>query len=153
MRAIDENGENLGVLATSEALKMARERGLDLIEIGPMAKPPVARIMSFDKYRYQEEKKAKKQRAQQKNQEMKRVQISARAAEHDLGIKAKKVNQFLKEGNPIEIQLRLRGREKAHKDLAKEKLLDFLKIIDPEYKILLEPKYSGRGFNMQITKK
>ena len=153
MRVIDEEGNNLGALSRQDALNLAQDKGLDLIEISPNANPPVAKIMSFDKYRYQEEKKLKKQRAQQKGQELKQVRISARAAEHDLQVKAKKVNEFLKGGHNVEIQLFLRGREKANKDWAKQKLLDFLKVIDPEHKVLLEPKYSGRGFNMQITKK
>ncbi|MBI4992365.1 MAG: translation initiation factor IF-3 [Candidatus Harrisonbacteria bacterium] len=153
LRVIDEAGANLGILTPQEALKLAKEKGLDLIEIAPTAKPPVAKIMSYDKYRYQETKKLKKQRAQQKIQELKQVRISARAAEHDLQIKANLVNEFLEEGNVVEIQLVLRGREKAHKDWAKQKLLDFLKIIMPEHKVLLEPKYGMRGFNMQIVKK
>lgn len=153
MRVIDEAGANLGVLLLSKALELAKEKGLDLIEIAPTAKPPVAKIMSFDKYRYQEEKKLKKQRAQQKTQELKQVRISGRAASHDLEIKANKVNEFLKEGNVVEIHLMLRGREKAHKNWAKEKLMEFLKIIDPEHKIIMEPRYSGRGFNVQVVKK
>lgn len=153
-RIIDEAGANLGVLATQEALKLAKEKGLDLIEIAPTAKPPVMKIMSFDKYRYLEEKKLKKQRAQQKIQELKQVRISARAAKHDLEIKAAKVNEFLEEGNMVEIQLVLRGREKANKEWAKQKLLDFVnKMIDPEHKVILEPKYGFKGFNMQIIKK
>ncbi len=153
LRVIDEAGENLGLLSLQAALQRAKERGLDLIEISPNANPPVAKIMSFDKYRYQEEKKLKKQKAQQKTQELKQVRISARAAEHDLAVKAKKVNEFLEDGNPVEIQLIMRGREKANKDWAKQKLLDFLKIIDQNHKVLLEPKYGGRGFNVQIAKK
>jgi len=153
LRVIDETGANLGVLSLSEALKLAQEKRLDLIEIAPTAKPPVAKIMSFDKYRYQEEKKIKKQKAQQKNQELKRVRISGRAARHDLEIKAKKLNEFLEKGHIVEIQLTLRGREKAHKGWAKEKLMEFLKIINPEHKVIMEPRYSGRGFNIQIIKK
>lgn len=153
LRVIDETGNNLGVLPLQEALKLAKEKGLDLIEIAPTAKPPVAKIMNYDKYRYQETKKLKKQRAQQKIQELKQVRISARAAEHDLKIKADKVNEFLAEGDIVEIHLIMRGREKAHKDWAKQKLLDFLKIITPEHKVLLEPKYGMRGFNMQVAKK
>ncbi len=152
LRVIDEAGANLGVLPLQEALKLAKERGLDLIEIAPTAKPPVAKIISFDKFRYQEEKKLKKQRAQQKTQELKQVRISGRAARHDLEIKAKKVNEFLEEGHMVEIQLTLRGREKAHKGWAKERLIDFLKIINPEHKIIMEPRYSGRGFNVQVVK-
>jgi len=153
LRVIGEAGENIGVLPLAEALKLAKEKGLDLIEIAATAKPPVAKIMSYDKYRYQEEKKLKKQKAGQKIQELKMVRISARAADHDLQIKADKVDEFLSEGHIVEIQLMLRGREKANKDWAKQKLLEFLKIINPEHKVLLEPKYGGRGFNAQVVKK
>ncbi len=153
LRVIDEAGTNIGVLGLQEALQLAKEKGLDLIEIVPNAKPPVAKIMSFDKFRYQEKKKLKKQQAGQKTQEFKQVRISARAAEHDLQIKAEKINEFLQEGHIVEIQLFLRGREKANKDWAKQKLYDFLKIITPDHKVLLEPKYGGRGFNAQVAKK
>lgn len=153
VRAIDETGANLGVIETSEALRLAKEKGLDLVEISPMAMPPVVKIISFDKYRYQEEKKWKKQRATQKIQEMKQVQISVREAIHDLGVKAVRVNKFLGEGNKVEVLLNLRGREKAHQDLAKQKLRDFIKMVDPEHKILSDIKWTGRGFNIQIVKK
>jgi translation initiation factor IF-3 len=153
VRAIDETGANLGVIETSEALRLAKEKGLDLVEISPMAMPPVVKIISFDKYRYQEEKKWKKQRATQKIQEMKQVQISVREAVHDLGVKAVRVNKFLGEGNKVEVLLNLRGREKAHQDLAKQKLRDFIKTVDPEHKILSDIKWTGRGFNIQIVKK
>ena len=153
VRAIDETGANLGVIETSEALRLAKEKGLDLVEISPMTVPPVVKIISFDKYRYQEEKKWKKQRATQKIQEMKQVQISVREAVHDLGVKAVRVNKFLGEGNKVEVLLNLRGREKAHQDLAKQKLRDFIKTVDPEHKILSDIKWTGRGFNIQIVKK
>ncbi|MEK7478702.1 MAG: translation initiation factor IF-3 [Patescibacteria group bacterium] len=151
VRAIDETGANLGVIETSEALRLAKEKGLDLVEISPMAIPPVVKIISFDKYRYQEEKKWKKQRATQKIQEMKQVQISVREAVHDLGVKAVRVNKFLGEGNKVEVLLNLRGREKAHQDLAKTKLRDFIKMVDQEHKILSDIKWTGRGFNIQIV--
>lgn len=153
MRVIGEDGSNIGVLPLAEALKLAKDKGLDLIEIAPTAKPPVAKLMSYDKYRYQETKKIKKQKAGQKTIELKGVRISARAAEHDLQVKANKVNEFLNEGNIVEIQLVMRGREKANRDWAKQKLLDFIKMITPDHKVLLEPKYSFRGFNMQVVKK
>ena len=151
VRAIDETGANLGVIETAEALRLAKEKGLDLVEISPMAIPPVVKIISFDKYRYQEEKKWKKQRATQKIQEMKQVQISVREAVHDLGVKAVRVNKFLGEGNKVEVLLNLRGREKAHQDLAKTKLRDFIKMVDQEHKILSDIKWTGRGFNIQIV--
>ena len=153
VRVIDDTGANLGVLLTTEALRIAKEKGLDLVEISPMTNPPVAKIISFDKYRYQEEKKWKKQRSMQKTQEMKQVQISVREAEHDLGVKAARVNKFLDEGHKVEILLNLKGREKAHQDLAKQKLRDFMKIVNPEHKVLADVKWTGRGFNAQIVKK
>ncbi len=153
LRVVDETGANLGVMPFSDALKIAVEKDLDLIEISPTANPPVAKIMSFDKYRYQEEKKWKKLRAQQKNQEMKQVQISVREAAHDLGVKAARVDKFLKEGHKVEILLNLRGREKAHQDLAKQKLRDFMKTVNPEHKILSDIKWTGRGFSAQIANK
>jgi translation initiation factor IF-3 len=150
---IDEEGKSLGAMKKDEALALAKEKGLDLIEIAPMAKPPVARIMSFDKFRYQQEKKLKKQRAQQRGQEMKQVQISIKEASHDLEIKSERVNKFLSEGNQVEIVMVLRGREKANKDFAREKLANFIKMIDPEHRVIMEPKVGGRGINMQIVKK
>lgn len=150
---IDEEGKSIGKIKKDDALKLAQEKGLDLIEIAPMAKPPVARIMSFDKFRYQQEKKFKKQRAQQKGQEMKQVQVSIKEAVHDLQVKADRVNKFLSEGNQVEIVMVLRGREKANKDFAREKLANFIKMIDPEHKVIMAPKVGGRGINMQVVKK
>jgi len=150
---IDENGQNLGVMSKEAALNLASEKGLDLIEISPNAKPPVARIMSFDKFRYQQEKKIKKQQAQQRNQELKHIQIGIGTAPHDLAIKAGKLNEFLEAGHLVEITMVLRGREKSNKDWAQLKLNEFLKIINPNHKIVMEPKFSGRGLSVQVAKK
>lgn len=149
---IDNEGKSLGVMTKEAALKLAQDQRLDLIEIAPTAKPPVARIMSFDKYRYLQEKKLKKQRAQQKTQEMKQVQISVREANHDLQIKAERVNKFLSEGHAVEILLTLRGREKAHRDFAREKLADFMKRINPEHKVAMPPRSGMRGIITQVVK-
>lgn len=153
MRVIDENGENIGVMPLDAALKLAIEKGLDLIEIAPTAKPPVAKIISYDKFRYQKEKELKKQKASQKASELKQVQISARAAKNDLETKAKKLIEFLNEGHKAEILLVLRGREKYNREWAKQKLNEFLQIINIEYKITMEPKFAGKGLIMQIAKK
>lgn len=150
---VDENGHSLGVLPLTKALEEARSRGLDLIEVSPMAKPPVARIMSFDKHRYEEEKKLKKQKAKQRGQGMKQVQISVREAKHDLERKARLANEFLGEGNQVEIFLFLRGREKANKDFARGKIMEFQKMITPEHKVLSTAQFTGRGFSMIVAKK
>lgn len=135
------------------ALKLAESRGLDLIEIAPSAQPPVARIISYDKFRYQKEKELKKQRATQKINELKQVRISARAAKNDLCIKAKKTEEFFNKGHKVEIMLRLKGREKYNRDWARYKLEEFLKMITLEYKITMEPRFGGQGLVMQISKK
>lgn len=151
---IGEDGKNLGVLKREEALKLARpEEGLDLIEIVSTATPPVARVMSFDKYRYEREKQEKKERRMQKTGELKQVQISARAATNDLMIKIHQLEKFLEGGHPVEINMRLRGREKYNKDWARQKLVDFMKMITTEHKVVSEPKFAGRGMTAQVVKK
>lgn len=153
LRIIDEAGQNLGIMPLETALRLAQEKGLDLIEIVPAANPPIAKIISFDKFRYQKEKELKKQKAGQKVSELKRVQISARAGYHDLETKAKKIDEFISNGNKVEIMLVLRGREKYNRDWARLKLKEFLQIIKIEYKITMEPKFMGKGIIMQIIKK
>ena len=127
--------------------------GLDLIEIAPTAKPPVAKIISIDKFRYQKEKELKKQRAGQKVSELKQIRISARAAQNDLEIKAKKVDEFLEAGNKVGINLFLKGREKYNRNWANQKLDEFLKRISVEYKVIADVKFGGKGLMIQIVKK
>ncbi len=153
LRVVDEQGQNLGVMSREAAFKTAQERGSDLIEIAPMAKPPVARIMDFDKFRYQQEKAFKKQRANVKNQEVKQVQVSGRAAKNDLLIKTKKIEEFLAEGHLVNIVMTMRGREKGNKDWALQKLRDFLDMIPTPFESLSSPKLGPRGFLMTIKKK
>ena len=154
LRVIDAEGKNLGVLALKDALALVPESsGLDLIEISPNAKPPVARIMSFDKYRYAQDKLEKKQRQSQKQTDLKVVQISARAAENDLQVKLKRLEEFLGEGHQVMINMRLKGREKANKSWAEQKLKDFMNMVKIEYKIIAPPRYAGNGFSTQIVKK
>ena len=152
VRVTDADGENLGVFPIEEALRM-RTEGIDLIEVIPNATPPVTKLISFDKYRYLREKEEKRQRAAQRSAELKQVQISARAAEHDKLTKAKQLEKFLNEGHAVEIQMKLRGREKALKSWIDEQLQDFLKLISVEYKVVMPPRTGGRGIQMQIAKK
>lgn len=154
LRVIDEHGENLGVLKREEALRIAKERGLDLIEIASAATPPVAKIISFDKFRYQKEKEEKKQYAAQKRvKELKQIRITPRAAKNDLEVKARKVDEFLESGHKVEIGVFLRGREKANRDWALDKLREFLLMIKAPHTITLPPRPGGRGFVTQVAKK
>lgn len=143
----------MGVMPRDKALELAKpEEGLDLIEISPNANPPVARLMNYDKYRYEREKAEKKERRAIKSVSIKRVQISPRAANHDLQIKLKQLEGFLKEGHPVEVYVRLRGREKYNNDWANQKLKDFLDMISIEYKVISAPKFA-QGLRVQIVKK
>jgi len=140
-------------MSKEAALNLAREKNLDLIEIVPASKPPVAQIISFDKFRYHKEKEFKKQRlAQKKTAALKQVRITPRAAQNDLKVKAEITEKFLQAGHKVEILLFLKGREKQHKDFGLFKLQEFLKIIKIPHKITLEPRFIGRGFVVQITK-
>ena len=153
LRVLSETGENLGVMSREAALKLATEKGLDLIEITASANPPVARIMSFDKFRYEQIKKFKRQQVGQKQQEVKQIQIGIKTARNDLDTKIKKLEKFLGEGHPVVIVLVLRGREKYNKDWAKMKMEEFLKMITLEYQVIMQPRWGGRGLAIQIAKK
>jgi translation initiation factor IF-3 len=154
LRVIGEKGENLGVMTRAAALLLARpDEGVDLIEISAAAVPPVVRLMDYDKFRFEEDKRIKKERLAQKSAAMKVVQISARAAVNDLMVKVRQVEKFFAEGHPVEVNMRLRGREKRNKDFAMEKLLEFLKLLPVEYKKMSEPKFLGNGPSVQIAKK
>lgn len=148
LRVLAENGDNLGVLSLKDALDKASEAGLDLVLITESANPPVARIISFDKFRYQREKELKKQ--QQKAPESKRIQISPREGAHDLGFKLKRLEEFLQAGHKVEIQVTLRGREKGMQDFATIKLKEFLGKIETPHRVTQDIKMGGRGLVTQV---
>ncbi|OGZ35964.1 MAG: translation initiation factor IF-3 [Candidatus Portnoybacteria bacterium RIFCSPHIGHO2_02_FULL_40_23] len=155
IRLIDEKGRNLGIVETYQALDMAKERGLDLIEIAPMARPPVCRIIDFGKYQYQKNRQEKTQKTKQKRIEIKGIRISLRTGQHDLETKVKQTEKFLQKGDKIRIEIILKGREKSFQfqNLAKEKLQEFIKLIPIEVIIEREIKREGRGFNIIIAKR
>lgn len=136
-------------MSLQEALSKAYALNLDLIEIVPGAQPPVCRIMSFDKYRYQKEKEFKKQRVKVLN--MKEVQVSGRAAKNDMITKIKKLEGFLAKGHRVQITLTLRGREKANRPWAEQKLREFLGMITVPHKIVQTVKPGGRGLVVHIS--
>jgi translation initiation factor IF-3 len=153
VRVIGEAEENIGVLKLSEALKMAKDKGLDLIEISSATTPPVCRIISYDKFRYQQEKKLKKQRSNQRGGEQKQVQISIREAKNDLEMKVGRVHEFLAEGHQVEVYLSMRGRELGNRDFAKKKIQEFMTMITVPYQVLNPIGFGGRGFTTLIAKK
>jgi translation initiation factor IF-3 len=117
LRVIDEDGQQLGVLSRREALDLARERELDLVEISPTADPPVAKIVDWGKYNYQRTKQLQKSKKNAKALEVKQMRFGLKISDHDLGIKMRKVTGFLEEGHKVKITAFYRGRELAHKEL------------------------------------
>jgi translation initiation factor IF-3 len=114
---VDENGEQLGVLDTTAALAIAEERGLDLVEVAPMARPPVCRIMDYGRYKYELSKKARKARQQSHTQKVKTIKFRPKTDEHDYNFKKKHIVDFLQEGNKVRVIMQFRGREISHMDL------------------------------------
>ncbi len=141
----------MGVMKLSEALALAEEKGLDVVEIAPNIKPPVVKIISYDKFRYQQRKEEKK-RAHKPTGELKQVRITPRAADNDLKIRALQAEEFLEKGNKVEIMMALRGREKYNQDWARKRFNDFIKMISADYQVTTTIRPGGRGLIMQIMK-
>jgi len=150
VRVIDETGINLGILNTQDAIKIAKDKGLDLVEISTKTEPPICKIINYGKYKYIQEKKEKKQQSHQKKTEIKGIRIGLTTSPHDLEIRAHQIEKFFKEGHKIRIEMKLRGREKAHGDLAKEKLESFLTTIAGGVKREEEIKRSPQGMSVTI---
>src|SRR5215212_10410596 len=114
VRVIDENGENLGILLTPEAIEQAAEVGLDLVEVSPNADPPVCKFLDVGKFRYEAQKKANAQRKTQKTQEIKEIKMRPNIDDHDYDVKMRNVNRFIEDGDKVKVTLRFRGRELSH---------------------------------------
>ncbi len=117
VRVIDENGENLGVMYTREAMEQAQEAGLNLVEVSPNADPPVAKFLDVGKFKYEAQKKANLARKSQKTQEIKEIKMRPNIDDHDYDVKMKKIHDFIGEGDKVKVTLRFRGRELAHGQL------------------------------------
>lgn len=155
VRLIDETGENFGVVDTAKALRMAREKGLDLVEVSPKAQPPVAKIVDYSKLKYQEEKERRKEKAKQKKVEIKGIRLSLRISEHDKEIRIKQAEKFLNQDDKVKIEMSLRGRERQHKDLAREIINKFIGSINTSVPIITEQALNIQGgrLSVVITKK
>jgi len=151
LRVIGEKGVNLGVVTFAEAFAKAQELGLDLIEISPNAKPPVAKIADFGKFQYDEKKKKKQSKG--KVSETKTLQVKIATGEHDLMLKAKQASKFLKQGHRVKIDLFLAGRAKyLDKNFLKERLDRILHFITESYKVADGPKKSPKGLTIVLEK-
>ena len=154
LRVIVEDGENLGVITLAQAMKEAQARDLDLIEISPNAMPPVAKIMDYGKFQYDEKKKQKNAKARTQTSDLKNVQVKIGTGEHDLELKAKKASEWLAEGHRVKIDLYLVGRSKYMDiNFHKERMDRIFKLITTEYKIAVPPTKGLKGLSAIIEKK
>lgn len=145
VRVIDENDEHLGVMPTAAAVLKAKERELDLVVIQPKAEPPVAKIVDFGKFKYEQDKEARKQKAKQKTVEVKGIRLSLRIAPHDMEVRKEKAKEFLAEGNKVKAEIILRGREKRFGDLAKKVIEEFVALLNKDVPIKVEQPVVRQG--------
>ncbi len=141
------------MLELAEAGRQAAEQGLDLIEISPTANPPVCRIMDFGKFKYEREKSEREHSKKQKESELKGIRIGFTTGTHDLALRAKQIAKFLEDGDKVRIDMRLRGREKAHGQFALDRFKKFLEMIPVEFTLESPPKRFPQGFIAVLTKK
>ena len=154
LRVIGHEGENVGVISREDALQKAAEVGLDLIEISPNARPPVAKIADYGKFLYDQKKKQKAAKVKAHNVEVKTIQVKVGTDDNDLNVKAKKASKWLSEGHRIKAELFLPGRLKyMDRSFLEEKLNKLLKLLTEEYKVADPAKKSPKGLTMIIEKK
>ncbi|MCE1243381.1 MAG: translation initiation factor IF-3 [Oryzomicrobium sp.] len=148
---IGEDGEQLGVVTTRNAMQMADEAGLELVEIAPLAKPPVCRIMDYGKFKYQEAKKAHEAKLKQKQVQVKEIKIRPGTDENDYQIKLRNMVRFLQEGDKVKVTLRFRGREMAHQEIGMRQLERFKADVDEYAQVEQMPKMEGRQMVMMLA--
>jgi translation initiation factor IF-3 len=152
VRLIRDDGEQR-VIATAEALELAKEQGLDLVEVAPQAAPPVVKIMNYGKYKFENEKKVRDSRKKQKLLKLKEIRMQPKIDDHDLDFKSKHVQEFLGEGNKVKVTVRFRGRELAHTELGLDVLKDVLKRIEGHYVMDKPPLMEGKFMSMILSPK
>jgi len=153
VRVIDDDGENLGVLYTRQAIAQAAEVGLDLVEVSPNADPPVCKFLDIGKFKYEAQKKANLARKSQKTQEIKEIKMRPNIDDHDYMVKMKKVAEFIEEGDKVKITLRFRGRELAHQQLGMQLLQRVQADTAETAKIEAHPRMEGRQMLMVLSPK
>lgn len=151
MRVVASNGDQVGIRSIQDAIALAEEEGMDLVEIAPQADPPVCRVMDWGKFRFEESKKQQAQKKKQKQVQVKEVKFRPGTDDHDYDVKMRNLRRFIEEGNKVKVTLRFRGREMAHQDLGR----DLLKRVegDMEGEITVEqfPRMEGRQMVMMIA--
>ena len=153
LRVISDEGEQLGIMSAEEALKIAEEKELDLVKISPMAKPPVCKIMDYGKFRFEQAKREKEAKKNQRVMEVKEIRMSPSIGENDLGTKLKAALKFLADGDRVKVSIRFRGREMAHTNIGEQILRDFAAKCSELANLDKEPKLEGRNMSMFLSPK
>jgi translation initiation factor IF-3 len=153
VRVIDDEGKQLGILETADALALALHKGLDLVEIAPTQRPPVCRIMDFGKYKYELKKKEQASRRKQHQSQLKELRVRPKIGEHDVQTKVKQAREFLSNGDKVQVTCLFRGRELAHKDVAERVVMHVYELLQDVAKIEREPQMEGRRMVMLLTKR
>ena len=153
VRVIDENGENIGVMYTRQAIEQAAEVGLDLVEVSPNADPPVCKFLDVGKFRYEAQKKANAARKTQKTQEIKEIKMRPNIDDHDYDVKMRNVQRFIEEGDKVKVTLRFRGRELSHQQLGMNLLRRVQDDVAEIAKIEAFPRMEGRQMLMVLAPK
>ncbi len=153
VRVIDADGENHGVISLEDALEIAEEAGLDLVEVSPQVDPPVCKVLDYGKYKYEQQKKANEARKKQKVIEIKEIKMRPGIDEHDYQVKMRSVRKFLENGDKVKMTIRFRGREMAHQDLGMKVLDRVRDDLEEVIKIEQTPKTEGRMMVMVIAPK
>ena len=153
LRVISEDGEQLGIMSSKDAMKLAREAELDLVKIAPKAQPPVCKIIDYGKYKYELARKEKEAKKKQKTVEVKEVRLSPNIDTNDLNTKMNNAKKFITKGNKVKVTLRFRGREMAHMQQSKHILDDFAEMLADVAVIEKPAKQEGRSMSMVLTEK
>ena len=153
VRVIGENGEQLGVMPTRDAMKLAEEAGVDLVKIAPTAKPPVCKIVDYGKFKYEQTRKEKEARKKQKTVEIKEIRLSPNIDTNDLNTKVNAARKFITKGDRVKITLRFRGREMAHMNNSKHILDDIAQALSDVAVVDQAPKVEGRSMTMFLAEK
>ncbi len=151
LRVIDSKGEQLGILSKTDAIAKAKEQGKDLVEVASQATPPVARIVDFQKFRYEE---SKKERASKKDSGggLKELWLSPRIEEHDIKVRLVRTEEFLKDGHKVRLVVKFKGREMAHKELGLKVLDEALALLGDKVSVEREPRFEGRNLSIILSK-
>jgi translation initiation factor IF-3 len=151
IRLIDENGEQLGIMVVREGLRIAAERGLDLVEVAPSAKPPVCRLLDYGKYKYEQAKRDREARKKQRTMDIKEVRMTPKIEGHDFQVKVRNAQKFLQDGDKVKATVRFRGREIVHADIGRALLLDLAEEVKDYGVIEREPKVEGKHMIMVLA--